>query len=266
MISEIKKMLDSTEFTDLRLQEMLQSQLKHLEEQRRVLVQRLWQLREKHRAVEEKLSRQLAGISPQNSSNNSDSAKSKCYESIIEENIRREKELLALKRRQVEDLNARITREKQALEKHSKEKQILEKEMKEKEKLESELSSQRRDLERKWMGRLKEKEIQLKREREILDENRRREEVENILLSQPSPRTTSRTGGADSRSCVNFPPASQLPAEGVRSHGWTTSSSTPIQVGDYSSRGGKQLSDRAATSDTRESWRYGKSKDRKSVV
>lgn len=260
MISEIKKMLDSTEFTDLRLQEMLQSQLKHLEEQRRVLVQRLWQLREKHRAVEEKLSRQLAGISPQNSSNNSDSAKSKCYESIIEENIRREKELLALKRRQVEDLNARITREKQALEKHSKEKQILEKEMKEKEKLESELSSQRRDLERKWMGRLKEKEIQLKREREILDENRRRDEVENILLSQPSPRTTSRAGGADSRSCVNFPPASQLPAEGVRSHGWTTSSSTPIQMGDYSSRGGKQLSDRAATSDTRESWRYGKSK------
>ena len=261
MISEIKKMLDSTEFTDLRLQEMLQSQLTHLEEQRRVLVQRLWQLREKHRAVEEKLSRQLAGISPQNSSNNSDSARSKCYESIIEENIRREKELLALKRQQVEDLNARITREKQALERHSKEKQILEKEMKEKEQLESELSNQRRDLERKWMGRLKEKEIQLNREREILDENRRRDEVENILLRQPSLRTTSRAVGvADSRPRVNFPLASHLPADEVRSHGWTSSSSTFNQRADYSSRGEKQPNDRTATSDTREPLHYGKSK------
>ena len=282
MISEIKKMLDSTEFTDRRLQEMLQSQLEHLEQQRRVLVQRLWQLREKHRAVEEKLSRQLAGISPQNSSN-SDSARSKCYESIIEENIRREKELLALKRQQVEDLNERITREKQALERHSKEKQILEMEMKEKEQLETELSSQRRDLERKWIGRLKEKETQLKREKEIYDENKRRDEVENILLRQPSPRTTSRTIVVDSRPSLRFPLASHVATQEesfkaqidktvdkkpylVRSHGWTTNSgiknTAPVmQKSDYSSRGEKQPSDRTATLDSRESWpQYGKSK------
>ena len=54
MISEIKRMVESTEFTDHRLQEMLHSQLDHLEQQRRVLVQRLWQLREKHRIVEDK--------------------------------------------------------------------------------------------------------------------------------------------------------------------------------------------------------------------
>lgn len=280
MISEIKRMMDSAEFTDRRLQEMLRSQLDHLEQQRKVLVQRLWRLREKHKAVEEKLSRQLAGInSPQNSSN-SDSARSKCYESIIEENLRREKELLALKRQQVEDLNARITREKIALERHSKEKQILEKEMKEKDKLESELSSQRRDLERKWIGRLKEKEIQLKREKEILDETKRRDDVDNILLREPSPRQTDRKAFGDSRKNLLFPLTSEAnvqealkrerekPVEKAYapgSYGRSTNSAikdsaTFKQPSDYSSRSGKQTSDRPATSESRELWRQKKSK------
>ncbi|XP_078360672.1 LOW QUALITY PROTEIN: uncharacterized protein LOC144645082 [Oculina patagonica] len=282
MISEIKKMLDSAEFTDHRLQEMLRSQLDHLEQQRRVLVQRLWQLREKHKAVEEKLSRQLAGISSPQNSSNSDSARSKCYESIIEENLRREKELLALKRQQVEDLNARITREKLALERHSKEKQTLEKELKEKDKLESELSTQRRDLERKWIGRLKEKEIQLMREKEILDESKRRDEVDNILLRGPSPRPTDRNAFGDARPNLKFPITSQtktqeepfkreidkpvdnrayLPGSyGRPTNSGIKDSTTFQQHSDYSLRGGKQTSDRTATSETRELWRHKKSK------
>lgn len=280
MINEIKKMLDSTEFTDRRLQEMLHSQLNHLEQQRRVLVQRLWQLRDKHKAVEEKLSRQLAGISSPHNSSNSDSARSKCYEGIIEENLRREKELLALKRQQVEDLNARITREKVALERHSKEKKFLEKEMKEKDKLESELACQRRDLERKWIGRLKEKEIQLKREKEILDESKRRDEVDNILLREPSPRTTDRKTFGDSRPNLRFPLTSHTTAEPYKreldkpveskvflpgSYGRPTNSeikdsTTFKQHGDYSSRGGQQTRDQTATSESRELWSYRKSK------
>ena len=280
MISEIKRMMDSAEFTDRRLQEMLRSQLDHLEQQRRVLVQRLWQLREKHKAVEDKLSRQLAGISSPQNSSNSDSARSRCYESIIEENLRREKELLALKRQQVEDLNARITREKIALERHSKEKQILEKEMKEKDKLESELSSQRRDLERKWIGRLKEKEIQLKREKEILEETKRRDDVDNILLRDPSPKPTDRKAFGDLRQNLLFPLTSEAnvqeafkrerdkPAERAyapESYGRSTNptindSVTFKQHGDYSSRSGKPTSDRTATSESRGLWRQKKSK------
>lgn len=281
MINEIKKMMDSAEFTDHRLQEMLRSQLDHLEQQRRVLVQRLWQLREKHKAVEEKLSRQLAGISSPQNSSNSDTARSKCYESIIEENLRREKELLALKRQQVEDLNARITREKLALERHSKEKQTLEKELQEKDKLESELSTQRRDLERKWIGRLKEKEIELKKEKEILDETKRRDEVDNILLRGPSPRPTDRNAFGDARPNLRFPLTSQtkvqeeplkreidkpvdkayLPGSYGRSTNSGIKDSTTFkQYSDYSSRGGKQTSDRTATSETRELWRHKKSK------
>ena len=280
MISEIKRMMDSAEFTDRRLQEMLRSQLDHLEQQRRVLVQRLWQLREKHRAVEEKLSRQLAGISSAQNSSNSDSARSKCYESIIEENLRREKELLALKRQQVEDLNARITREKIALERHSKEKQILEEEMKEKDKLESELSSQRRDLERKWIGRMKEKEIQLKREKEMLDETKRRDDVDNILLRDPSATSTDRKAFGDSRQNLLFPLTSEVnvqeaskrqrdkPVERTyapESYGRSTNpaindSATFKQHGDYSSRSGKPTSDRTATSESRGLWRQKKSK------
>jgi len=280
MISEIKRMMDSAEFTDRRLQEMLRSQLDHLEQQRRVLVQRLWQLREKHKAVEEKLSRQLAGISSPQNSSNSDSARSKCYESIIEENLRREKELLALKRQQVEDLNARITREKIALERHSKEKQILDKEMKEKDKLESELSSQRRDLERKWIGRLKEREIQLKREKEILDETKRRDDVDNILLRDPSSRPTDRKAFGDSRQNLLFPLTSEASlqqtlkrerdktverAYAPESYGRSTNtaindSATLKQHSDYSLRGGKPTSDRTVTSESRGLWRQKKSK------
>lgn len=280
MISEIKRMMDSAEFTDRRLQEMLRSQLDHLEQQRRVLVQRLWQLREKHRAVEEKLSRQLAGISSAQNSSNSDSARSKCYETIIEENLRREKELLALKRQQVEDLNARITREKIALERHSKEKQNLEKEMKEKDKLESELSSQRRDLERKWIGRLKEKEIQLKREKEILDETKRRDDVDNILLRDPSPTPTDRKAFGDLRQNLLFPLTSEANAQEAskrqrdktvervyapESYGRSTNpaindSTTVKQYGDYSSRSGKPTTDRTVTSESRGLWRQKKFK------
>lgn len=280
MISEIKRMMDSAEFTDRRLQEMLRSQLDHLEQQRKVLVQRLWQLREKHKAVEEKLSRQLAGISGSQNSSNSDSARSKCYESIIEENLRREKELLVLKRQQVEDLNARITREKIALEMHSKEKQILEKEMKEKDKLESELSSQRRDLERKWIGRLKEKEIQLKREEEILDETKRRDDVNNILLREPSPTPTDRKAFGDSRQNMLLPLRSEenvqaalkrersktverayAPESYARSTNSAINDSTTFKLhGDYSSRSGKPTSDRTATSESRGLWRQKKSK------
>ena len=282
MISEIKRMMDSTEFTDRRLQEMLHSQLDHLEQQRRVLVQRLWQLREKHKAVEEKISRQLAGISSSQNSSNSDSARSKCYESIIEENLRREKELLALKRQQVEDLNARIAREKLALERHSKEKQSLEKEMKEKDKLESELSCQRRDLERKWIGRVKEKEIQLKREKEILDESKRRGEVDTILLQEPSPRPVDRKAFGDARPRARFPPTSH-PAKHVEpykkesekpierkvyipgSYSQTTNpvfkdSVTHKHYDDFSLRGKKQARDRPAGSGSSELWSYKNSK------
>lgn len=281
MISEIKKLIDSAEFTDHRLQEMLRSQLDHLEQQRRVLVQRLWQLREKHKAVEEKLSRQLAGTSSPQNSSNSDSARSKCYESIIEENLRREKELLALKRQQVEDLNARITREKLALERHSKEKQILEKELKEKDKLESELSTQRRDLERKWIGRLREKEVQLKREKEILEESRRRDDVDNILLRESSPRPTDRNAIGDARPNLRFPLTSQtkaledpkremdkpadikayLPGSYGRPYDSGIKDSTAFKRrSDYPSRVGRQTGDRAATSESRELGRHKKSK------
>ena len=205
MMSEIKAMIESAEFTDRRLQDMLQSQLHHLEQQRKVLVQRLWQLREKHKAVEEKISRQLANISSQSSP--SDSARSKCYESIIEENIRREKELLALKRQQVEDLNARIALEKVALERHSKEKQSLEMEMKEKDKLETELTTQRRDLQRKWVGRLREKEFELKREQEILADSKRKDELDGMLRRQSSPRPTDHRAFTDFRMENQFPQA-----------------------------------------------------------
>ena len=282
MISEIKRMLNSTEFTDRRLQEMLQSQLDHLEQQRRVLVQRLWQLREKHRAVEEKISRQLTRINSSPNSSNSDSARSKCYESIIEENLRREKELLALKRQQVEDLNARIEREKLALERHSKEKQILEREMKEKDKLESELSCQRRDLQRKWIGSLKEKEVQLKKEKEILDESKRQDEVDSILLRASSPRPTDRKAFGDARPHVPFPltshsakqvdpykEASERPSDRKGYAPGTYSQTTnPVfkdsltykQSGDFSLRGGKQARDRSAASGSTELWSYKNSK------
>lgn len=275
MISEIKRMMDSTEFTDIRLQDMLHSQMNHLEQQRRVLVQRLWQLREKHRAVEEKISRQLTGIHSSQNSSNSDSARSKCYESIIEENLRREKELLVLKRQQVEDLNTRIAREKLALERHSKEKQCLEKEMKEKEKLESELASQRRDLERKWIGRMKEKEFQLKREKEILDESKRRDEAENILLRESSSRPTERNVFGGARSPVRFPLASHPIKEVERykkesekprdrkehvpgRYNQTLSYPMPMHkpFGDSSLRGEQGSKDRRAVSDSLESWSY----------
>ena len=271
MITEIKRMVASTEFTDRRLQDMLNSQLDHLEQQRRVLVQRLWQLRDKHKTVEEKISRQLAGINSTPNSSSSDCAKSKCYESIIEENLRREKELLALKRQQVEDLNARIAREKLALEKHSKEKQILEREMKEKDKLEKELFSQRRDLERKWIGSLKEKEIQLKREKEILDESKRRDEVDNILLREPSPRPTELKSFGDVRPNARFPltrhPAKQvepykkeseknLDTKGYVPYRQTKDPVTYKQYGDFSLRGRKQAQDRPVASGSSELWSY----------
>ena len=277
MITEIKRMMASTEFTDRRLQDMLNSQLDHLEQQRRVLVQRLWQLRDKHKAVEEKISRQLAGINSTPNSSSSDCARSKCYETIIEENLRREKELLALKRQQVEDLNARIGREKLALEKHSKEKQILEREMKEKDKLESELFSQRRDLERKWIGSLKEKEIQLKREKEILDESKRRDEVENILLREPSPRPTELKPFGDARPNARLPLTSH-PAKPVEpykkesqksidikgyvpeSYSQTKNPVTYKQFGDFSLRGRKHAQDRPVTSGSSELWSYRNSK------
>ena len=188
MMGEVNKMINSADFTDRRLQDMLKSQLSHLVQQRAVLIQRLWQLREKHKAVEEKISRQLEGLSSQNSP--SDSARSKCYESIIEENLRREKELLQLKHQQAKDLNTRIALEKVALEKHSKEKQNLEREMKKKDKLESELTIQRRDLERKWVGRLREKEFELRREQELLAESKRRDELNGILQRERSPGST----------------------------------------------------------------------------
>lgn len=276
MISEIKKMMESTEFTDRRLQEMLHSQLDHLEQQRRVLVQRLWQLKDKHRAVEEKITRQLAGISTTQNSSNSDSARSKCYESIIEENLRREKELLALKRQQVEDLNIRIAREKLALERHSKEKQTLEQEMREKDKLESELSSQRRDLERKWIGSLKEKEFLLKREKEILEESKRRDEVDNILLREPSPKPTARKVFGDAKPLESFPLTSHPAKQGepnkkepekisdrkeyvTGSHGQTTNATTR-QYGDVSLRSGKQAQDRPVAAGSSEVWSYRNSK------
>lgn len=277
MITEIKRMMASTEFTDRRLQDMLNSQLDHLEQQRRVLVQRLWQLRDKHKTVEEKISRQLVGINSTPNSSSSDCARSKCYETIIEENLRREKELLALKRQQVEDLNARIAREKLALEKHSKEKQILEREMKEKDKLESELFSQRRDLERKWIGSLKEKEIQLKREKEILDESKRRDEVENILLREPSPRPTELKPFGDARPNARFPltshPAKQVEPfkkESEKSidikgyvpefYSQTKNPVTYKQYGDFSLRGRKQAQDRPVASGSSELWSYRNSK------
>lgn len=279
MIREIKRMMDSAEFTDRRLQEMLHSQWDHLEQQRRVLVQRLWQLRDQHKAVEQKIARQLNGTTSSLSSSNDDSARSKYYQSIIEENLKREKELLALKRQQVEDLNMRIAREKLSLEKHSKEKQNLEREMVEKDKLESELSTQRRDLERKWLGSLKEKEFQLKREKEILDESKRRDEVDNILLrgGTSAVRPTERKVFGDTRPQVRFPPTSILQRQvepykiesdkitekkGHLSGSFkrTTSPVTYKQCGDFTAHGGKQLLDPSVGSGQNEQWSYRNSK------
>ena len=162
MMEEIKKRMDSAEFTDGRIQDMLASQLKHLQEQRRLMIQRLWQLREKHKSVEEKITRQIAELSIQSSPNSSaNSVRSKLYESIFEENLRREKELLAMKRKQADDLHGRLEAEKLALERHTAQTKKLQRQLKEKDRLESELSSERMELEKKYMGKLKERGHQL---------------------------------------------------------------------------------------------------------
>lgn len=278
MISEIKRMMESTEFTDRRLQEMLLSQLDHLEQQRRVLVQRMWQLRDQHKAAEEKIARQLTGSSSSLNSSYDDSARSKCCESILEENLKREKELLVLKRQQVEDLNMRIAREKLALERHSREKQSLEREMKEKDKLESELSTQRRDLERKWLGSLKEKEFQLKKEKDLLGESKRRDDADSMLLREPSvTRTTDRKLLSDTSPRVRFPPTSNFGSQAEPSKREseklnarkghfpgtlkrTTSPLTFNNYGDFSAPSGKQLHDPAVASGQPNQWSYSNSK------
>lgn len=278
MISEIKRMMESTEFTDSRLQEMLLSQLDHLEQQRRVLVQRMWQLRDQHKAAEEKIARQLSGTSSSHNSSYDDSARTKCCESIIEETLKREKELLALKRQQVEDLNMRIAREKLALERHSREKQSLEREMKEKDKLESELSTQRRDLERKWLGSLKEKEFQLKKEKDLLAESKRRDDVDSMLLREPSvTRPTERKLLSDTSPRVRFPSTSDFGSQAEPSKRAsekpetrkghfpgtlkrTTSPLTFNSYGDFSAPSGKQLHDPSITSGQYNQWSYSNSK------
>ena len=172
MIEDVKSRLESTEFTDKRIQEVLESQFKHLEEQRRLMVYRLWQLREKHKSLEEKITQQIAGYS--NWSSPGSDARTRCYENMFEESLRREKELLSLKRKQVEDLQERLALEKTALEKHVADKRKFQRELREKDKLETALSSERNELERKWIGKLKAKELELKHEKAYLESKRER--------------------------------------------------------------------------------------------
>jgi hypothetical protein len=164
MIEDIKRRIKSTEFADLRIQEMLANQLQHLEKQRRVLVTRLLKLREKHDSVEQKLTQQISGMSTQSSPGRDDLIKSKWYQNLLEENLRKEKALLVMKRQQVNELQTRLSLEKTLMERKVAERQKLKRQLSEKDRQEHELSSERNDLEKKWMDNLRLKEIELKQE------------------------------------------------------------------------------------------------------
>ena len=163
MIEEIEKRMDSVEFTDARIQEVLASQLKHLQEQRKLVIHRLWELKEKHKLLEEKITKQLADLSTHAASPNSsmDSARSKLYENLVEENLRREKELLSLKRQQASALQGRLEAEQRELERHTAKTRKLEKELKEKDRLESKLFTERTELEKQYRGKVKARELEL---------------------------------------------------------------------------------------------------------
>lgn len=170
MIEDAKNKLDSTAHADRKIQEILESQVKHLEEQRRLMVDRLWQLGDKHRSLEEKITRQIEGQS--NKSSPGSHARTRYYENVFEESLRREKEMLSLKRKQVEDLQTRLAVEKTALAKHVADKRKVQRQILEKDKLETALSSERNELERKWIGSLKAKELELRHEKAYLESKR----------------------------------------------------------------------------------------------
>ncbi|KAK3709414.1 hypothetical protein QZH41_007132 [Actinostola sp. cb2023] len=95
---------------------------------------KLWKLHEKHASVEQKLAQQMASLSTQTSPR--DEVKSKLYQNLLEDNLRKEKEHLLSKRQQLS----------------------------EKDKQEMELSTERYELEKKWRDRLRMKEMELKQE------------------------------------------------------------------------------------------------------
>lgn len=164
MIDDIRKKIRSTEFADHRIQEMLANQLQHLEKQRKLLVNRLVKLREKHDSVEQKLTQQIAGMSAQSSPDRDELIKSKWYQNLLEENLKKEKELLVMKRQQVNDLQTKLSLEKAMMERKVAERHKLKQQLSEKNKQESELSLERSELEKKWMDNLKMREIELKQE------------------------------------------------------------------------------------------------------
>lgn len=161
MIDDIKRKIQSTEYADAKIQEMLAKQLHHLEEQRHLLVTRLWNLREKHDNIEQKLAKQIAALSTQASP---DEVKSKLYQNLLEENLRKEKEQLLSKRQQVNDLRRRLSTEKALMDRRVAERQRLQQQLSEKDKQESELSTERYELEKRWRDRLRAKEMELKQE------------------------------------------------------------------------------------------------------
>ena len=177
MIEDVKKRLGSTALTDRKTRNVLERQVEHLEEQRELMVDRLRQLGEKHRSLQEKITRQME--EQNNKSSPGNYARTRYYENLFEENLRRERELLSLKRKQVEDLQQRLSFEKTALEKHVADKRKFQREILEKDKLETVLSSERNELERKWIGKLKEKELELKQEKVALES--KREHINSIL-------------------------------------------------------------------------------------
>ncbi|XP_031563263.1 COP1-interactive protein 1-like [Actinia tenebrosa] len=167
MIEDIRKKIKCTEFADHRIQEMLANQLQHLEKQRRLLVNRLVKLREKHDSVEEKLTQQIAGMSTQSSPGRDELVKSRWYQNLLEENLKKEKELLVMKRQQINDLQTRLSLEKALMERKVAERQKLKQQLSEKNKQESELSLERSELEKKWINNLKMREIELKQKTDL---------------------------------------------------------------------------------------------------
>ncbi|XP_048582945.1 trichohyalin [Nematostella vectensis] len=189
MIKDIKEKIRSAEFADRRIQEVLTSQLRHLEEQRRLLVDRLQKLREKHKVIEDKLLRQMAHIT--SSTSPGDEARSKYYENLLEENLQREKRILSLKRKQISDLQQKLSQEKVEMERKVAESQQLQIKLKEKDRLEKELSTERQALEKKWVDTLKKKERVLENELKY-NESRK--------LNDSGSSTASRISGLISRS------------------------------------------------------------------